>query len=103
MPRNAASLSVEWGASAMGLDLCRNKRAALWPPLCSACGERLLHAEAAATGTPDVNADEQEQPHHVDEMPVPGGELEAEMLLGREMPGERASQAYDQEYGPDDD
>ena len=30
---------------------------------------------------PDIDADEQEQPHHVDEMPVPGGEFEAEMLL----------------------
>ena len=29
---------------------------------------------------PDIDADEQEQPHHVDEVPVPGGELEAEML-----------------------
>src|SRR5882757_8142520 len=29
---------------------------------------------------PDIDADEQEQPHHVDEVPVPGSEFEAEML-----------------------
>ena len=34
---------------------------------------------------PHVDRGEEEQPHHVDEVPVPGGELEAEMLLRREM------------------
>src|SRR5918997_495618 len=38
-----------------------------------------------AAGAPDIDADEQEQPDHVDEVPVPGGELEAEMLGGREL------------------
>src|SRR3954465_8687876 len=50
---------------------------------------------------PDVDADEQEQPDHVDEMPVPGGELEAEMLGRREMTGIGADQADDQEDGTD--
>src|SRR6266852_8855852 len=36
---------------------------------------------------PDIDADEQEQPDHVDEMPVPGGEFEAEMLRRRKVPG----------------
>src|SRR5215471_17428991 len=79
------------------------KRAALWPPPCSTCEERLLHAEPAAAGAPDIDADEQEQPHHVDEMPVPGGELEAEVLLGREMPGVGTAEAHGQEYGSDND
>src|SRR5882672_9863443 len=51
---------------------------------------------------PDIDADEQEQPHHVDEMPVPGGELEAEMLRRREMAEIRADQAHDQEGRADD-
>ena len=50
---------------------------------------------------PDIDADEQEQPHHVDEMPVPGGEFEAEMLGRREMSGIGADQADDQEDGAD--
>src|SRR5262245_4825888 len=35
-------------------------------------------AQAAA---PPVDPDEQEQPDHVDEVPVPGGRLEADMLV----------------------
>src|SRR5256886_11571543 len=50
---------------------------------------------------PDIDADEQEQPHHVDEMPVPGGEFEAEMLGRREMPEIGADQAHGQEHGAD--
>ena len=38
-----------------------------------------------APAAPDVDGDEQEQPHDVDEVPVPGGRLEAEMLLGGEV------------------
>src|ERR1700694_2567089 len=52
---------------------------------------------------PDIYAGEQEQPHHVDEMPVPGGEFEAEMLLRIEMTGHGADQTNDQEDGADDD
>src|SRR5436190_10275302 len=50
---------------------------------------------------PDIDADEQEQPDHVDEMPIPGGEFEAEVLGGAEMAGIGARQANDQEYGSD--
>ncbi|KAH2775450.1 hypothetical protein KXW38_002127, partial [Aspergillus fumigatus] len=50
---------------------------------------------------PHIDADEQEQPDHVDEMPVPGGELEAEMLLRRELAGIGAQQADQQEDGSD--
>ena len=48
---------------------------------------------------PDIDADEQEQPDDVDEMPVPGGRLEAEMLLRREValdrrgPGRRSGRS----------
>src|ERR1700738_3939522 len=52
-------------------------------------------------GAPDIDADEQEQPHHVDEMPVPGGEFEAEMLGRREVSGIGAEQADQQEDGAD--
>src|SRR6266849_4482011 len=53
------------------------------------------------TVAPDIDADEQEQPHHVDEMPVPGGEFEPEMLLRGEMAGIGAGEADDQEDGAD--
>ena len=38
---------------------------------------------------PDIDADEQEQPHHVDEVPVPGGRLEAEKELPDRLSAER--------------
>src|SRR5579864_893831 len=48
-------------------------------------------------GAPHIYAGEQEQPHHVDEMPIPGGEFEAEMLGRAEMAGHRAGKTHDQE------
>src|SRR5215475_13587813 len=51
---------------------------------------------------PDIDAGKQEQPHHVDEVPVPGGELEAEVLLRREMAQISADQAHDQKDRADD-
>src|SRR5690606_40953629 len=45
------------------------------------------------SGEGDVDEGEQEQPDHVDEVPVPGGRLEAEVLLRRELAGEQAQQA----------
>src|SRR3546814_4241356 len=50
-----------------------------------------------------VDEDEQEQPDDVDEVPVPGGGLEAEMLFGGEVPLHRAEQADRQEDRSDDD
>src|SRR3546814_5723444 len=38
-----------------------------------------------APAAPDIDSDEEEQPHHVDEMPVPGGGFEAEMLARGEI------------------
>ena len=49
----------------------------------------------ASAAAPYVDADEQEQPHHVDEVPIPGREFEAEMLLRRELTSHRAQQADD--------
>ena len=63
----------------------------------------MLVRDSHAGRGPDIDAGEEEQPDHVDEMPVPGGGFEAEMLLWREMAGERAEQADDQEDGSDDD
>src|SRR5690348_14885378 len=79
----------------------KQKGAATRPPPCSTGARNLLHAKTAAAGAPDVDADEQEQPDHVDEMPVPGGEFEAEMLLRREVAAIGAHQADDQEDRPD--
>src|SRR5262249_61847740 len=52
--------------------------------------------------SPDIYAGEQEQPDHVDEVPVPSGEFEAEVLFRREVPGHGAKQADGQEDRADD-
>src|ERR1700722_4962834 len=54
-------------------------------------------------GAVPVNADEQEQPDDIDEMPVPGGGFEPEMAFGRKLVGPGAEPAHDQETGADDD
>src|SRR5262245_48322397 len=58
-------------------------------------------ADTAAASAPDIDADEQEQPDHVDEVPVPGREFEAEMLGRGEVAAIGADQADNQEDGPD--
>src|SRR5688572_12853988 len=45
----------------------------------------ILAGVRRAPAAPDIDGDEQEQPHDIDEMPVPGGGLEPEMLLGSEV------------------
>src|SRR5215211_1874115 len=50
---------------------------------------------------PDIDAEEKKQPDHVDEVPVPGGEFEAEMLGWTEVSGIGAEQTDDQEDGAD--
>ncbi len=37
---------------------------------------------------PHIDRYEQEQPHHVNEVPIPSRRLEAKVLLGREMPAD---------------
>src|SRR6266436_1184103 len=55
------------------------------------------------TVTPYIYAGEQEEPHDVNEVPVPGGKFKPQMLLGRELPGQGTNEAHDQENRPDDD
>src|SRR3546814_15521156 len=50
-----------------------------------------------APAAPDIDDDEEEQPHDVDEVPVPGGGFETEMLLRGEMTLIGAHEADDQE------
>jgi len=50
----------------------------------------------------NIDAGKQEQPHHVDEMPVPGGELEAEVMRRREVSLHGADQAHDEEDRADE-
>src|SRR5688572_11580124 len=60
----------------------------------SGAGAALRSVIFGAPAAPHVDADEQEQPDHVDEVPVPGGCLEAEMLLGAEVAEIGADQAH---------
>ena len=55
-----------------------------------------------APRAPDIDAAEQEQPDDVDEVPVPCGELEAEVLLRRELAGVGAHEADEKENRADD-
>src|SRR3954454_14081170 len=55
-----------------------------------------------APAAPHIDRGKQEQPYHVDEMPVPGSRLEAEMLPGREVTLGGADQADGQEDGAND-
>src|SRR6185312_16806074 len=59
--------------------------------------------EMRAPRSPEVNAAEQEQPHDVDEMPVPGGELEPDVVARSELAEPGAQQAGRQENHADDD
>src|SRR5258708_13835835 len=71
------------------------------------CADRALvtggmrHARSGRT--PHINAGKQEDPDDVDEMPVPGGKLEAKMLRRREMSKIGTQQAHDQERRAADD
>src|SRR5262245_14064214 len=54
-------------------------------------------------GAPDIDAAEQKEPDHIDEVPVPGGELEAEVLGRLEVSRHGTDQADRQKDRPDDD
>src|SRR4029078_1670482 len=62
------------------------------------------HALVARIGAcaPHIDAGEQEQPDHVDEMPVPSGGLEAEMMLHGERATDSTDQTHREEDGADD-
>src|ERR1700746_446827 len=74
---------------------------------CSRSADRALvtggmrHARSGRT--PHINAGKQENPDDVDEMPVPGGKLEAKMLGRREVSKIGTQQAHNQERRADDD
>src|SRR6185312_8568165 len=68
-----------------------------------ATGGRHSFGADGAAAAPPVDADEQEQPDDVDEMPIPGRRLEAEMVVRPEMPGARAEEIHSEEAGADDD
>src|SRR3546814_13901444 len=57
----------------------------------------LVRGDRRAPAAPDIDDDEEEQPHDVDEVPVPGGGFETEMLLRGEMTLIGAHEADDQE------
>src|SRR5688500_17220795 len=71
--------------------------------IATTAGEAASAVDRRAPAAPHVDRHEQEQPDDVDEMPVPGGRLEAEMLARGEMPLAGPHQADDQEDRPDDD
>src|SRR5580658_2486732 len=59
--------------------------------------------DCRAPGAPQVDAAEQEQPNDVDEMPVPGRELEPDVMARRKLAGPSAREANEQENHADDD
>src|SRR5262249_34229191 len=61
------------------------------------------HAGAAAALAPPVDADKQEQPDDVDEVPIPRGRLEPEVVVGLEISAPGPKQADDQDRRADDD
>src|SRR5262245_6179944 len=60
--------------------------------------ESMTYRSGCTLGTrsPHIDACEQKQPDHVHEVPIPGSELETEMLGRREMAEIDADQAHDQ-------
>ena len=64
---------------------------------------RLVRGGVRRPGAPDIYAGEQEQPHHVDEVPVPSGEFEAQVLFRGKLARQCPDQADDQEDRADDD
>src|SRR6267143_2164057 len=58
---------------------------------------------ATAPLTPPIDADKEKEPDHIDEMPVPRGCLETEMVVGFEVSPPCAVEADDQKSRADDD
>src|SRR5216683_6202853 len=67
-----------------------------------ACCASLAEWQGVAHAPP-IDADEQEQPDHVDEVPVPGRRLQPEMMVRLEMALRGAPQADGEKDRPDDD
>src|SRR5215213_8212598 len=64
---------------------------------------RPLFMNGSSGRSPDVNACEEEEPDHIDEVPIPGRRLKTEMLIGPEVAGKSAKEAHDEEDRSDDD
>src|SRR5690348_18323231 len=97
-PQSAASRRTRHEPRSAGNYRQAPSRATNAPPPAARGSPGVRRAPAA----PDVDGGEQEQPHHVDEMPVPGRRLEPEMLLRREVAATRTQVADDQEDRADD-
>src|SRR5271166_495813 len=72
-------------------------------PVIASAASACRSLNRGAPRAPDIDAAEQEQPHNVDEVPVPGGELEAEMMARGHLAEEGAHEADREEDHPDDD
>src|SRR3974377_1843727 len=94
MPRMIARST---GTTSWFIASSKSRRAASPPPFVNSAASTAVPGDLAGARPPHIDAGEQEQPHDVDEVPVPGGEFEAEVLLRREMAGERPCQGDDQE------
>src|SRR3546814_8172088 len=71
------------------------------PPRSNALSEQ-SGAPRRSVASPPIDADEEEQPDHVDEVPVPGRRLEAEVVIRLEVAGAGPEEADDEEDGADD-
>src|SRR5688572_7707203 len=70
--------------------------------ICARCQAALMSVVFGAPPAPHVDDDEQEQPDHVDEVPVPRRRLEPEVLARGEVAEVGAAQADDQEDRADE-
>src|SRR5215203_6782390 len=67
------------------------------------CAPPLMRGGRMRSRAPHIDAGEQEQPDHVDKVPIPGGELKAEMLRRCEVAEIDPDQTDDEECRTDDD
>src|SRR5688572_9594947 len=56
-----------------------------------------------APAAPHIDGSKEEQPDHVDEVPVPGGEFEAEVMLDRQVADISADETDGEEDGAHED
>lgn len=51
---------------------------------------------------PDIDREEEEDPDHINEVPVPSCSFKAKVVVGREVPLQRTHQTYEEEDRADD-
>src|SRR5262245_16682856 len=88
---------AKWPANVVAFEgLGKLLHEALAPVPCSVRQWGLTHLSSLSvcpssrTGADHIDADKQEQPHDVDEVPVPGRRLEPEVLFRREVAAQRS-------------